>query len=211
MEGLSDSKIAAVDAGLEAMMALTKQKMLAAGSSISPNKIVLVNGLQGGTREEFEPILTWPGVDIVMNEHFDIRQKTSKEEVLADLKDFKIAHDNGKSIILRAWPGFDWTDTEMMKKPHNELLALANERIDFPLASFLIASYPDSYFLYNWGYRDPFGLFDEYPELDKNIGKPKGAAVWNGYKATREYGCATVSIDIEKKEGKIERHTCSVQ
>ncbi len=207
-EGLSDQKIKDIAAGLRDMMALTKKKMLDAGSSISPDKILIVNGLQGGTRDEFEPILNWQGVDVVMNEHFDVRQKTSKESVLADLTDFKTAENNGKSIILKAWPGFDWQDTEMMKKPHDELLALAKSRISFPLASFLIAAEKDSYFIYTWGYQPHYGMFDEYKELNDKVGEAEGSAVWNGYKATREYACATVSIDIEKKEGSINMHGC---
>jgi len=91
-----------------------------------------------------------------------------------------------------------------MKRPHAELVKLAQEYINFPLAGFLVGAGPNCYFQYTWGWSPDYGTFDWYPEFDKPLGPPKGEAVRNGYVYTREFEHASVFVDLEKKIGKID-------
>lgn len=187
-------KAAEVVDGLEQMIALTKEKL-------GPDRIVLVNGLRGKLYRE---ILSWEGVDGVMIEHFGAFRTTSPEMMKEDLDSLHLAAEKGKFVVLKGWPGFNWLDKEMMKKPQAELLELARAKIDFPLACFLIAAEPDSHFCYSWGYTSDHGMFESYPELNKKLGPPKDDAKWNGYTATREYQHARVHVDLETSKATID-------
>ena len=96
---------------------------------------------------------------------------TGKEEWAAFFEATRAAARDGKIVVLKGWPGFTFRQPEMMQKPHAELARLANERITFPLACFLVAAEPNCYFCYTWGYREQHGTFDWYPEFDKPLGR----------------------------------------
>jgi len=106
--------------------------------------------------------------------------------------------------MVPGWPGFNWLDKEMMKRPYDELLKLAREQITFPLACFLVGTRPGSHFCYSWGYTDRIGMLDSYPELDRPLGPPKGDAVWNGLTATREFTHASVWVNLSTKQACID-------
>lgn len=184
----------AIVAGLREMLALTKDK-------IGADKIVLANGIRGTNYRE---ILDWKGIDGVMIEHFGAFKTDQPADIKADLDSVAIAAEKGKFVVIKGWPGFNWLDQEMMKRPHAELLQLARERITFPLACFLVAAQTGSHFCYSWGYRDPHGMLDSYPELERPLGPPQSDAKWHGLTATREFAHASVWVDIDNKEARIE-------
>jgi hypothetical protein len=191
---VGEEKAHAVIAGLREMIAMTKRK-------IGPNKIVLVNGIRAGN---FQEILDWEGIDGVMIEHFDAINTTDPEDLKADLDSIALAASKGKFVVLKGWPGFTWLEKEMMVRPHAELLALAREKITFPLACYLVATQPGSYFCYSWGYTDIHGMLDSYPELERPLGPPKADAEWDGLEATREFEYAEVWVNLETKEARID-------
>ena len=84
-------------------------------------------------------------------------------------------------VIMKAFPGFNWTDSEKMSEPYEDLLAEARENISFPLACYLVAAQTHSYFCYSWGYREQHGSLDWYDEFDRPLGKPLGDAVIDGW------------------------------
>ena len=139
-----------------------------------------------------------------MIEHFGHFTSGSKEDMKADLESLALADAKGKFVVLKGWPGFSWLDTDMMKRPHNELLKRARENIVFPLACFLVGAQPQSWFCYAWGYRDMHGMLDAYPELDKPLGLPKGDATWEGFTATREFAHASVWVNLAAKQARID-------
>lgn len=190
---VGDEKSRAVIDGLREMIAITKREL-------GPDGIVLVNGLR---TTDFRQILDWDGIDGVMIEHFAAFRTTSSEDIKADLDSIALAASKGKFVVLKGWPGFNWLDREMMQRPHAELLALARDRIDFPLACFLIAAQPGSHFCYSWGYTNTDGMLDSYPELERKLGPPKADATWSGLTATREFQHATVRVDLVSKQARI--------
>ena len=62
----------------------------------------------------------------------------------------------------------------------------------------------NSYFCYSWGYREKHGSLLDYPEFRKPLGRPKGAAVRNGWVYTRSFVGAEVRVDLANRKAKID-------
>jgi hypothetical protein len=191
---IGEDKARAVVAGLREMMALTKRKL-------GPDRIVLANGIR---TTDFREILDWDGIDGVMIEHFGAFKTAAPADVKADLDSIALAAAKGKFVVIKGWPGFNFTERDMMQRPYAELLQLARERITFPLACFLVAAQPGSHFCYSWGYTDRHGMLESYPELERPLGPPKGDAVWTGLTATREFVHASVRVDLTTQQARID-------
>jgi hypothetical protein len=191
---VGDAKARAVVAGLREMIALTKRKL-------GPDRVVLVNGIR---TTDFREILDWEGIDGVMIEHFGAFKTDSPADIKADLDSIALAARKGKFVVLKGWPGFNFTEREMMQRPYAELLRLARERITFPLACFLVAAQPGSHFCYSWGYTNTHGMLDAYAEFDRPLGPPNADAKWDGLTATREFTHASVRVDLTTKQARID-------
>jgi len=191
---VGDAKARAVVQGLRDMIALTKRKL-------GPNRLIIANGLR---TTDFREILDWEGIDLVMVEHFGSFGTAAPADIKADLDSIALAAAKGKSVIVKGWPGFNWLEKEIMKRPYAELLQLARERLTFPLACFLIGAQPGTYFCYSWGYTDRMGSLESYPEFDRPLGPPKADAVWQGLTATREFTHASVWVDLTTKQARID-------
>jgi hypothetical protein len=191
---LGQEQAQAVRQGAELMINLTKARL-------GPERLVLANGTRG---ERFREILHWAGIDGVMIEHFGVRQAASSAEMRADLETFALAEAQGKFVALKGWPGFMWIDQDMMRLPEQQLLQLARERINFPLACFLVAATPGAWFCYSWGYRSHHGMLAPYAEFDRPLGPPLGDAHWEGYVARREFQHAAVWVDLAAREARID-------
>ena len=191
---VGDAKARAVVAGLREMLALTKRKL-------GPDRVVLVNGLR---TTDFREILDWEGIDGVMIEHFGAFKTDSPADIKADLDSIALAAAKGKFVVIKGWPGFNWTEREAMQRPAAELLRLAREQITFPLACFLVAAQPGSHFCYSWGYVHDHGMLEPYAEFDRPLGPPKADAKWQGLTATREFAHASVWVDLSTKQARID-------
>lgn len=189
---LGEERYVALNEGLLAMMEETRRKL-------GPEKLVLYNGLRGERGKEF-----LPSTNGAMIEHFGHFSGKGKEKMAADLEAMQAAAKAGKIVCLKAWPGFDWLDKEMMRKPHEELVRLARERVTFPLACFLVAAERNCYFCYTWGYTEKHGTFDWYPEFDRKLGPPKGGAKRVGWVYEREFAHASVVVDLEGETARID-------
>lgn len=187
-------KARAVVAGLREMLALTK-------SRLGPGKIIVVNGTR---TTDFREILDWEGIDGVMIEHFAAFGKDAPADIKADLDTLALAAARGKFAVLKGWPGFNWLDREMMARPRSELLALARERVTFPLACFLVAAQPGSLFAYSWGYTADHGMLEPYAEFARKLGPPAGAARWDGLSASRDFAHASVRVDLASRTAQID-------
>jgi len=192
-KGLSDEKLKTLVASRVALLEETRRK-------IGPDKLIIYNGLM---KDDPDKLLQF--ADGAMIESFcHPKYGSSKEVVTAYFAATRAAARRGKIVILKGWPGFTFRQKEMMQKPHAELARLARERITFPLACFLVAAEPHSYFCYTWGYREHHGTFDWYPEFDQPLGPPKGEAKRDGWKYKREFAHASVFVDLDKKTAKID-------
>lgn len=189
---LGDEKYKALNDGLVTMLKDAQKKF-------GPEKIILFNGLRGPDGHQFLPLSSG-----AMIEHFGHFSGVGKEKMAEDIKGMQAAARTGKIVCMKGWPGFSWLDEDAMKKPHDELLKLARERITFPLACFLVAAETNSFFCYTWGYREDQGAFDWYPEFDKPLGAPKGEAKRDGWKYRREFEHASVFVDLESETAKID-------
>lgn len=124
---LGDEKYKALNDGLVAMLEETRRKC-------GPEKLVLFNGIRGNDGVQFLPLTSG-----AMIEHFGHFSGVGKEKMAEDLEAMRAAALAGKIVCLKAWPGFAWLDADMMKKPHDELVRLARERLTFrwPASSWL--------------------------------------------------------------------------
>ncbi len=190
---LGDEKYAALNDGLLTMLKETSRKL-------GPDKLIIFNGLRGNDGTQFLSMTSG-----AMIEHFGhFSDGDGANKMAEDLAAMRAAAKSGKIVCLKAWPGFSWLDADMMKKPHDELVRLARERITFPLACFLVAAETNCYFCYTWGYSEVNGTFDWYPEFDKPLGPPHGEAVQTGWTYQRKFAHATVFVDLQNKTAKID-------
>jgi len=192
-KGLDDKKLAALVAARVDLLEETRRK-------IGPDKLIVYNGLM---KDDPKKLLQF--ADGAMIESFDHpKYGEGKEELAAFFEATHAAAQDGKIVLLKGWPGFSFRETDMMQKPHDELLRLARERITFPLACFLVAAEPNCYFCYTWGYREKHGTFDWYPEFNKPLGAPLGEAKKTGWSYQREFAHASVSVNLETKTARID-------
>jgi len=167
---------------------------------IGPDKLIVYNGLMRENRDKLLEV-----TDGAMDEHFGhFANGSSKEQIAEAIETIQSVGRNGKIVLVKGWPGFSYREEEMMRKPREELARLAKERITFPLACFLVAAQPNSYFCYTWGYREKHGTIDWYPEFDKPLGPPKGEAVHQDWTYTRDFAHASVFVDLETKTARID-------
>lgn len=192
-KGLDDQKLAALVASRVALLEQTRRK-------IGSDKLIIYNGL---LKDDPGKLLRF--ADGAMIECFGHpKYGDSKEQLTASFEATHAAAKDGKTVLLKGWPGFTFRESDMMQKPHGELARLAKDRITFSLACFLVAAQTNSYFCYTWGYREMHGTFDWYPEFDKPLGPPKGGAKRDGWTYRREFEHASVFVDLEKKTARID-------
>lgn len=191
-----DAKFEAIQQGLMDVLKLTREKS-------GPNAILMYNGIRNTDTLSFG-MQYLDMADATTIEHFGYFQSASPDAMARDMAAMSEAGKRGKIVVFKAWPGFAWIDGDKMKRPHEELLAEARRNITFPLACFLVAAQPWSYFCYTWGYQETHGSLDWYPEFDKPLGKPLGDAQIDGFIYTREFEHCKVWVDLEAKEARIE-------
>ena len=191
-----EEKYREMQEGLHALIRDVRETM-GEGNLIVFNGIRNVPGYSFGM--DFVPV-----TDAAKIEHFGHFRSESKESMLRDMEAMMEAGRQGKIVIMKGWPGFDWLRPHVGQTAYEELLAEARKNITFPLACFLVAARPFSYFCYSWGYREQHGSLDWYPEFDKPLGEPKADAVRNGWEFTREFEHCRVWVNLETREAEIE-------
>lgn len=193
-------KYAAIETGIgEVLTGLRRE--------IGEDGIVIFNGIRsvpGGWDHGGMKYLELTDGAIV--EHFNAFQSQQPEQIAEDIERMIQAAKSGKIVILKTFPGFSWLDKDMMRLPQDELVELARQRIEFPLAAFLIVAGKHSYFNYTWGYQSHHGAYAWYPEYDRRLGPPKGDATKNGSEYWREFEHASVYLNIESKQAEINWH-----
>jgi hypothetical protein len=189
-------KYEAIQAGLLTTLNKTREKIGVAG-------IILYNGIRNTDTLNFGmPYLNY--ADGATIEHFAHFRSESKESISRDIAAMIESGKRGKIVVMKGWPGFNFTQREIRDVPYETLLARAQEEITFPLACFLIAAQEHSYFCYGWGYREDGGSLGWYDEFDKPLGPPKAQAVKSDWVYERSFEHADVWVDIENKTARID-------
>ncbi|MFC2090827.1 putative glycoside hydrolase [Bacteroidota bacterium] len=188
-------KYDAIQAGLIDLIELTRKK-------IGPENLIVYNGIRNTDALHYG-MQFLDITDASTMEHFDQFASRDKENVVLDIENMIEAGKKGQIVVMKGWPDFNWTMREKMRQPYEELLEEARNSITFPLACFLIAAQPYSYFCYSWGYREKHGSLDWYPVLDNSPGEPLGQAERKEWIYTRKFENCDVWVDIESKKAKI--------
>jgi hypothetical protein len=191
-----EEKFEQVQAGLFDLLSEVRE-------ALGDDKLIVYNGIRNVPGMNFG-MQFLDQTDAATIEHFGEFRSATKECMAQDIEDMIAAGKQGKIVVMKGWPGFNWTQEHIANKPYESLLKEARENITFPLACFLIAAQPYSYFCYSWGYRDNHGSLDWYPEFDQPVGKPKGDAIRNGWEYTREFKHCRVWVNLETKEAAID-------
>ena len=193
---LRPTKSAEVEKAQADMMRMAKQ-------AIGKDKILLLNN--GADI----PALFEIG-DAFMFEHYHADQ-LNKEAILKDWELLKKIFHAGKIAVWRI--GVEVENPDIAKaggSPQSMSAAyeeLSKKRLPFYLAAFLIGAQPNCYFQYGWGWTLQDGTLVEYPELRKPLGKPLGdftRSTPDGWIFNREFEHASVWLDLNAREGRIE-------
>lgn len=189
-------KFDAIQEGLIRTLKRTRDK-------IGPEHLILYNGIRNTDTLSFgmDYLDYTDGATI---EHFGHFNSQSKESMQRDIENAIEAGKRGKIVVMKGWPGFNFTQPEIKKVPYATLLKRARENMTFPLACFLIAAQEHSYFCYSWGYREDGGSLDWYEEFDRSLGPPKTDAIRDGWEYTRAFEHCNVWVDLENREARIE-------
>jgi hypothetical protein len=181
------------------MMAMLKEKM-------GPDKILLGNNAADENAQHVFPV-----IDASMFEHYN-SDRLSKENLLKEWNDMLRIAQAGKMSVFRIGVEVDRTPItnggrQGGTRDHSSRMAtLAKERLEYYHACYLIGAQPYSFFQYGWGWRLSTGALEQYPELHRPLGDPKGAYTRispDGWEFTREFEHADVWVDTEKGQGRI--------
>ena len=185
-----------IQQGLKKLIKETRTK-------IGDDKLIAYNGIRSTPDRNIGNVYH-DYTDIVMIEHFGILRSTSKESMLRDIQEMEKAGKLGKMVVFKTWPGFAWVNKEFMAKTLKEKQTISRNNITFSLAAFLAGAQEHSYIIYNWGYQMSMGSLDWYPEFNNSLGKPLDEMKIEGWELTRNYEYASVWVNLEKREAKIE-------
>jgi hypothetical protein len=182
-------------------IAIAKGEMMAnLKKAIGPNKILIGNN-GANTKEVF------PSCDAFMFEHYNASVLT-KECLLKDWEDMlRIAKAGKMSIYRFGAKGKGKRDITIgATNTDGGMEQISKDQLEFYHACYLIGAQAYSYFQYNWGWNLEDGNLVDYPELQKPLGAPKEAYKRvnpEGWEFTREFEHASVWVDTEKREAKI--------
>ena len=164
---------------------------------LGPDKILLGNN---ANRDDAKYV--YPVCDALMFENY-AAVHFEKEHLLADWKDMLRNAREGKISVFRL--GVEGTGRGNLR-PHDEMIELSKEKLEYALACYLIGAQPYSYFMYSWGWNLSTGPLVDYPDLQRPLGPPSGAyqrTTPDGWEFTREFEHASVWVDTESREAKI--------
>lgn len=169
---------------------------------IGPDKILLANNANDDIAK-----YVYPHIDATMFEHYNGRLY-SKENLLKEWDDMLKNAKEGKMSIFRFGVEHESRtyDYKNKQEHYDEIKKLAKEKLEYFQACYLIGAQPYAYFQYGWGWGLSDGSLVDYPELLKPLGTPKGAYKRinpDGWEFTREFEHASVWLNTETREGKI--------
>lgn len=196
---LGSEKTAAFDKATFAMLADARKRM-------GQDKLVIFNPLHGYDQKHKQIGQEYlPATNGAMIDDFDRDGNQSAEYMANSIKTMTEAAEKGKIVIFKAWPGFTATYRKKNKNMNlEECRSQAQKDLLFPLACFLIGAEKYTYFCYTWGWYPQEGTFEWYPEFDQALGPPKGKAIQEGWTFRREFEHASVFVDLNTRNAKID-------
>lgn len=171
---------------------------------IASKRLVLGNGL-GATAGPESSDLEWlETVSGGMMDHFAFIDGDSPENIAAAVERITEVGKMGKMIIVKTWPTMNHKTPGYREATQQVRDDNARESITFPLACFLCGAQKYAYFCYSgsWGIEN--GTAIDYPEFHKRLGEPKGDFSRDGFVFTRDFKYASVWVNVETKEAKID-------
>ena len=200
---ITPEKKAAELAGYVAMMADTR-KML------GPQKLMLANILRA--RFSDSGLSYIKALDGSYIEGFEGAVGMSRKDYVAQgIRDFQKAARQGFIVAYTCGLGRNLQDADEAPRSAGRngnsvrWRRDAQSRFDYQLAIFLICAEKYSYFDLKDGYdaKKSKTWLTRPADYDRPLGPPKGPALFDGYKYTREFAHASVQLDIENETASI--------
>lgn len=202
---LSSEKKTALADGLSEMLCAAQEKM-------GPGKLLVYNGLRGD-------LSSWAHggaryldcASGALVEHFagfsgrDSKGRVRKEHLANDIELIGQAARRGKLVLVKGWPGtHSWLSKDFKDLSDEDRRRILKENLTFPLAAYLVAAEEYCYFDYSLGYLSNCGVFEKLEDLHRPLGPPRAKAQRRGWVYTREFEHASVWLDIENEQARIE-------
>jgi hypothetical protein len=199
------------EAKYNAMCHTTSELLQITQERLPEGAIIVNNGLFADMPGLEDDGLGWLDfANSTMVEHFGAFEARDEEgdiipEVMArQIELVQIAGQRDKVVLVKGWPGdLYWTNPKYQSLSFSEKEQLAEERLEFALAAFLIAAEEYSYFGYSWGWLSNDGWFKWYPEFEEPLGLPQNSAVRNGFSYSRSFEHADVYLDLASEQASI--------
>jgi len=202
------------DAKYEAMLEGARDILTRSINILGPKRHLIFNGIFVNPSWWDHDGLAWNDYSTgMMSEFFAHADKEAGslnvERLAREIEITGILARQGKMVLVKGWPSpeLHFQNKNHEKLSEEEKRKIMRDGLEFSLAAFLIGAEEGTYFGYSWGWRAEHGWFEWQPEFDKPLGPPKGPAVRAGNTWRREFEHASVWLDAEKHEARIEWHS----
>ena len=192
--------------GYTAMMEATRQ-------ALGPDKLMLANVLRARFPDSGMGRLRAFDGSYIEAFETTVGNVSLKDYVAKGIAAFQEAARQGAVIAFTAGLGEEGGETGKANESRTDEIrtGLKNDqasehRFQYLLALFLICAEKHSYFLAHDGYdaKNSTQWRKPRPEFERPLGAPKGPAVRAGYTYTREFEHASVFVDIEQNNARID-------
>jgi hypothetical protein len=190
------------------------EMLCAAREMMGPGKLLVFNGLRGDLsswRHGGARYLDCAAGAVV--EHFagftgrDSNGRVIREQLAKDIELIGQAARRGKLVLVKGWPGtHSWLSKGFKDLSDEQRREMLRKNLTFPLAAYLVAAEEYCYFDYSLGYLSNCGIFETLEDLHRPLGPPRARPRRNGWIYTREFEHASVWLDIDNEQARIDWH-----
>ncbi|WP_197440933.1 putative glycoside hydrolase [Thalassoglobus neptunius] len=199
------------DETIDGYHSLTKQTR----EAIGPDKLMVANILRARfDNAGLEYLDTFDGSYLEGFFH-NVEGVSYEEYVAKGIDAMQQAARQGKIIAFTSGmipPGAETRNTSVLGIDEPHRIAGSDDQtkssLVYPLAIFLICAEKHSYFRIHEGYSadENTRWMRWFPEYDRPLGPPKGPAQRDGFRYSRSFQHATVSVDLENRNAEIQWH-----
>jgi len=188
--------------GYHAMMKQTRE-------AIGPNKLMLANIIRARFKDGGLEYLDYFDGSYLEGFFHNVGKASYEEYVAKGIDAIQKAARQGKIIAFTAGLDTPQNNSKMgIDEGHRKVEsdAQAHAALTYPLGIFLICAEKYSYFRVHEGYEaDKNGHWMRwFPEYDHPLGKPLGPAKKEGFRYSRKFEHASVTLDLTKRSAEIQ-------
>lgn len=198
------------DAKYEGMLAGARDILSRSLQLLGPNRHLIFNGIFIMDDWWDHDGLAWNDYSTGMMVEFFARTHRGvydPDRVSREIEIIRELAAQRKLVLVKGWPAsrtLHFQRPEHHDIPPEERLQILRDTITFPLAAFLIAVEEGVYFGYSYGWKHDMGWLADIPEFDRPLGPPEGPPAREGNVWQREFRYASVWLDADAREARID-------